>query len=132
MTSISPHNADAVIQELGSAIVNDAVYTAQDWQALAVVFSEPGEGCQALNGFWYDATLAPHSRLPQQRDGIIDLFISLQGAVEAQFGKRLKAALFTIRREGLQMALDLDFADAQRWAVSPADYAVKPLEFLQD
>lgn len=112
------HLAEDLIQEIGSAILNDRSYIDRSWTALSLVAIVDG-GVVQLSGYTFDSKGVPKPSLPN--DGSVDeMFERLQRAMQIPGKEPWKTCLFRIKRDPMRVRLDVDYDDPLRWNITPA------------
>jgi hypothetical protein len=108
--------ATDLMQEIGGLVVGDERYAGEPWASIALVTMIDGP-VQRFHGFWYDAAGEATPGFPRNRD-LLDKFRELQAV--ARNGERTwKTALVQIRRDDMQITVDYEYEDPQRWKVTP-------------
>lgn len=114
--------ADELIQEIGSAIVEDPAIADLEWDSVAVVAHL--DGGFSLFGYLYrEGENEPFS---PEDDELFELFPELQDAMAEGEEHRWKACLYTIAKPDMDVDVDFEFDDASRWRVTPDNIDTMP------
>jgi len=107
MTSAS---SSVILSKLGTAVVNDTRISSKPWTSLALLAESQGREVSGYRFFdqheW--GAQAPYD-IP-----VLDLFETLHAAMKAE-GNDWKCALFTIKRSDMQLNVDFEYDDPDRW-----------------
>ena len=117
--SIAPQaESDRLLVELGQAILGDAKFVERDWAGIALVIQLDGQ--ESMSGYAYDPSGDWEAAVPSSFD-ILDQAEALRTAM-ADTGKgKWKTCLVQISRPGPKLAVDFDYDDVDRWAITPAN-----------
>ena len=105
--------ADQLLQEIGTALVDDRAYKDTDWAALALVAQAP-DGMVSLSGYAYDATGAAFARSPKNME-LFDLVEAFREATEVPGQSGWQACVFRLRRDRMQLQVEFEYNDLRRW-----------------
>ncbi|WP_165356279.1 hypothetical protein [Sphingosinicella sp. BN140058] len=121
MTSVTfdQKRADALVHDIGQAILADANYVERDWSGIALVV-EVGQR-KRMYGYVYDAEGEWEAETPDDFD-VIDHARALAD-VMAQGGSRWQRCLVQISRPGPKIDIRFDFDDSAEWVVTPGNSA---------
>lgn len=111
---------DALIHELGAAIVRNPKVAALPWQRYALV-ARFEEGVTSLNGFAYDAQGVYRPATPrgfEVNDRLEDLREATRVAGKAPWG----ACVVRIDRETQEITVEFEYDHPERWNVTPQNY----------
>ena len=99
-----------LVSKLGVAIVNDSEISSEPWDSLALLASRAGMSTSGYRFFGDDGweAHAPYDL------SVLKLFRDLHAAMKAE-GNDWKCALFTIKRSDMQLNVDFEYDDPDRW-----------------
>jgi len=107
MTGLS---AAIILAKLGPALVTDSRISSEPWDALAILAKREGK---SRSGYRYFGEDGWEAQLPSDMM-VKDLFRHLHAAMKAE-GNDWKCALFTIKRSDMQLNVDFEYDDPDRW-----------------
>jgi hypothetical protein len=116
-------NADALIMQVGRAVLADASYQGADWSALTLVATFD-QGRKSLFGYTYMAGGAWKAVTPSDARRVINLLRDLREAMREADGKApWRQCRVQIKRADMKINLAFEYDDPQRWMVTPANMA---------
>jgi hypothetical protein len=116
--------ANELIQDIGSAIVDDPGVADHEWDALAVVALVDGAAVSSFFGYRYlGDEVEP---IDFDGDDLFDLFTQLREAMAEGESAPWLACLYTIG--GLDIEVDYEYDDPDRWRMTPARMDTLPAE----
>lgn len=121
MTSVTfdQPRADALVHEIGQAIIADANYAERDWNGIALVIEVAQR--KRMYGYIYLADGQWEAETPDDFD-VIERAGNLAD-VMAEGGNRWIRCLVQISRPGPKIDIKFDYDDHAEWLVSPGNYS---------
>jgi len=107
--------ATELIETIGVNILDDPEFSNLEWDSLALVAHV--EGAISISGFKYTGKTA-HPAAPQNFE-IHGLILDLLDATSDHDNPPWKACLVQIIRDSLDIQLDFEHDDADRWRITP-------------
>ena len=118
---------DDLIHRLGSLLVADPEVAAGEWAHLALVGVVDAEQSR-MNGFCYDAAGAHEMAAPRDFE-TLEVLRQLRSEMAASDGKSpWTSCLVRIARSSGKIAIDFEYDDAGRWAITRANAAQRAAE----
>lgn len=111
-------DTDGLVHALGQSILADAAYAGRDWAGIALVIQLDGR--ETMSGYVYSADGDWEAGIPRSFD-IVDDADALRSAMAEDGKGKWKTCLIQIRRPGPKLAIDFDYDDVDRWAITPAN-----------
>ena len=111
--------ADALVQEIGQAIVADPNYMGREWSGIALVIEVAAR--KRMYGFVYDANGDWEAETPDDFD-VIERAAELN-RVMAAGGNDWTRCLVQITRPGPRVTIRFDYDDTANWVVTPSNHA---------
>jgi hypothetical protein len=119
---------DALIHRLAETIAGDSELLLDGWTHL-VLTSRLGDGSLDMNGFCYTAEGDAVPVSPRDF-AIFDVLEELRAAMAKTDGKTpWVAALFRIERKTGKFAMEFEYEQPERWAITPTNVKARAQEF---
>ena len=99
-----------IISELGGALASDSRISSKPWGALAFLVENKG---RSTSGYRYVGDDEWEAQAPYDVP-VLRMFRTLHAAMKAE-GNDWKCALFTIKRSDMQLNVDFEYDDPDRW-----------------
>ena len=115
--TMTQSDTDGLVHALGQAILGDEAYAARDWAGIALVIQLGAR--TSMSGYVYDVDGEWEAEIPQSFD-IVDHAEALRDAMADDGKGAWQTCLIQIRRPGPKLAIDFDYDDVDRWAITPA------------
>jgi hypothetical protein len=118
---------DDLIHRLGALLVGDDEVAAEGWQHLALVGVVDTEQSR-MTGFSYDGR-GEHEPAAPRNFETLEVLRQLRSAMADSDGKSpWKSCLVRIARDSGKIAVDFEYDDAARWAITRANAAQRAVE----
>jgi hypothetical protein len=111
--------ADRLIHEIGAAIVQSPRIAALDWQHLVLV-ANVEQSHSTLSGFSYDSSGKSRPVSPGGME-TLDKIGALREAMRTDALEPWIQCLIRIQRDTGKIAVDFEYEDPSRWAITPAN-----------
>ena len=111
--------ADRLIHEIGAAIVQSPRIAALDWQHL-VFAANVERGHSTISGFAYDQSGKSRPTSPGSTEAL-NKIAALREAMRTDGREPWAACLIRIERDTGKVAMDFEYDNPSRWAITPAN-----------
>jgi len=99
-----------ILATMGPAIIGDSRISSEAWDQLAILAEEKGT---SRSGYRYFGEEGWEAQIPYDIP-VLNLFVLLHTTMKAE-GNDWKCALFTIKRSDMQLNVDFEYDDPDRW-----------------
>lgn len=110
---------NALVHQIGMAIVSDPAVDAEPWDGYALVVRYgDGEMARRLSGFRYRDGEGHDAATPRS-DALGDLLDALREATTVEGRTPWQACVVRIRRDTRKVTMEFEYYDPQRWDITP-------------
>jgi hypothetical protein len=113
---MTQNEANDLIMEIGSMIVNDDRYFAEDWRSLALV-GNFSHGQRAMNGYQYFVDGSFVAKIPKSFSDIINQLKSLRETMKNEKGEEWHQCLIHITKPEMKINIQFEYDMPDRWSV---------------
>ena len=108
--------ANDMIMEVGSMILNDVNYVGHDWQALALV-GDLSHGQRSMNGYQYFADGNFEAMTPKKASDVTYQLKQLREVMKTKKDGEWHQCLIHITKPEMKINIQFEYDDPKRWSL---------------